>query len=372
MIGYVAPTRNRPERVRALLEAIERLGPHRAEVVLVDNASAEPIRAPSMLSTGVAVRVIRLERNRAAAARNDGVLALDPSCEWVVMLDDDSAPVDLGFLPALRRQGGDVAAVMADIHLPRAGAREQGGLPEVFIGCGVAIRREAFLACGGYDAAFGYYAEEYDLSAKLLIAGWRVAFEPEFRVDHLKVLEGRDMDLILHRLVRNNGWVMQRYAPEWARSASLADVKSRYKRIAEREWALPGYGRGLRELNKTLWVQERTPMARELWDRFTGFAAAHAALCAAQDRSPFRTAALIRPGKHAGEVVRAIEASGARVIDDVEEAEALVLGTLSPGPLIDAAMECSGDLRVVAPWSVAQRYAETGTLAADGTIPLAG
>ncbi len=371
MIGYVVPTRNRPDRVSELLSSLGALGAHDAEVVIVDNASTEPVRAPSELANGVPVRVLRLERNRAAAARNDGVRALDDSRDWVVMLDDDSAPTDLGFLASLRQQPGDVAAVMGDIHLPRAGEREHGGLPEVFIGCGVAIRREAFLATGGYDPSFGYYAEEYDLAAKLLLAGWRVVFDPGFRVDHQKVLEGRDTDLILHRLVRNNGWVAHRYAPEGERAGELQEIRTRYKRIAEKEWALPGYTRGLRDLKRTMVLQARTPMAQGLWERFTGFAAAHSALCAAQDRSPFRTAALVRPGKNARIVRRAIEASGARVIEDADEADALVIGTLSPGPMIDAALEFSGELRVIAPWSVAQRYAETGALEADGTIPLA-
>ncbi|TVQ60720.1 MAG: glycosyltransferase [Phycisphaerales bacterium] len=371
LIGYVVPTRNRPERIHALLAALGSLPAHDAELVIADNASAEPVRAPRELANGLPVTVLRLARNRAAAARNDAVQALDDSRDWAVMLDDDSAPTDLGFIQALRHQPGDVAAVMADIHLPRAGEREHGGLPEVFIGCGVAIRREAFLATGGYDPAFGYYAEEYDLAAKLILAGARVTFDPAFRVDHQKATEGRDTDLILHRLVRNNGWVMQRYAPDHERAAEMHEIRTRYKRIAEKEWALPGYTRGLRELKRTTILQPRTPMPQHLWERFTGFAAAHAALCAAQDRAPFRTAALVRPGKNARIVARAIEASGAAVVNDPENAEALVIGTLSPGPMIDAALEFSADLRLIAPWSVAQRYAETGAFEPDGTIPLA-
>ena len=74
----------------------------------------------------------------------------------------------------------------------------------LFIGCGVAVRREAFRALGGYDTAFNYYAEEYDLAARMILAGGRVAFEQDFRVTHAKDARGRNMDLILARLVRNN------------------------------------------------------------------------------------------------------------------------------------------------------------------------
>src|SRR5258706_488360 len=83
-----------------------------------------------------------------------------------------------------------------------------------FAGGGVAIRRDAFLDLGGYDPSFGYYAEEYDLAARMLLAGFRIQFDRWFRVEHHKVWLNRSMDTILAHLVRNNGWVAQRYAPD--------------------------------------------------------------------------------------------------------------------------------------------------------------
>ena len=95
------------------------------------------------------------------------------------MLDDDSAPSSLGHLNAIADAGRLTAAISAEIWLAgeqdssvasaQRTQRESGGLPEVFTGCGVAIRREAFLEARGYDHSFGYYVEEYDLAAKLLL-----------------------------------------------------------------------------------------------------------------------------------------------------------------------------------------------------------
>lgn len=366
MISYVIPTRDRPERLRETLGRLSALGDHASvgggEVVIVDNDSRERLVLPKSLPGGLAVRQVLLPTNEGAAARNHGVRAADPRSAWIVMLDDDSYPLDLGFAGVLAAAAPDVAAVSADIVLrgSREGApppREAGGLPEVFVGCGVAIRREVFLRLGGYDPAFGYYAEEYDLSAKMLLAGFRVAFAPAFRVRHEKVTANRSMDVILERLVRNNGWVMQRYAPERERVERLREVRRRYRAIARKERALAGFGRGLVELRRTLRAQTRTPMSPDLWDRFTGLAYARAALRRAHTARPFASAAIVEEGKNAWAVARALADLGVRIVGDGEEAAVRVIGTLSPGPMLDALDRRRRWLAphmpaVLAPWDV--------------------
>ncbi len=349
MISYVIPTKDRHDELARTLGAIGSIKEHGpdaspAEVIVVDNASDEPVRAPNWLPNGVSVRVERRHSNEGAAGRNAGVLRASARTEWVVMLDDDSAPIDGAFLAALDDHPADVGAVSADIFLPD-GSRERGGLPEVFIGCGVAIRRWAFLASGGYDPCFGYYAEEYDLAAKLMLGGRRVAFDPRFRVLHHKAASGRDMDLILRRLVRNNGWVLQRYAPDDVLVERLAENESRYRAIAEKEHALGGFEAGLEELGTTLAAQRRTPMDGSTWDRFTGLAAARAGLQAAMARTPFASAEIVEPGKNAWVIERALSELGVAVVDG--SAEARVIGTMSPGPMLDASRD-----GLVTPWSV--------------------
>jgi GT2 family glycosyltransferase len=360
MISYVLPTRDRPDRLSKTLDDLGRLGDHAqvggAEVIICDNGSAVPPEVPAKLSSGVPVRLKRVGCNLGAAARNIGVEMASRKSEWVVMLDDDSSPRDTAFLAALARQPEDVAAVMADIHLPRSNRREDGGLPEVFIGCGVALRREIFLDVGGYDHGFGYYAEEYDLAARLMLRGLRMAFEPSFVVDHHKDPAGRDMNVILRRLVRNNGWVMQRYAPENCRRAELREIRSRYRRIASKERAIEGFSAGLVELRATVRAQVRTPMSAELFDRFTGLEAARAALWVEFTRSPFRSATIVDEGKNAWVVRKALSELGVNEVGaaDAGEADVLVVGTMSPGPMIDAlARRRVGAERVIAPWTMA-------------------
>jgi GT2 family glycosyltransferase len=348
MITYVIPTRDRSEHLRATLRAISNLGPHDAEVVIIDNASPRPVTAPARLDSGLHTRIIRLDRNMGAAARNVGVQAARHASDWAVMLDDDSYPLDLNFLEALASMPADVAAVSADIRLPDGRGREQGGLPEVFIGCGAAVRLPVFVALRGYDEAFGYYAEEYDLAARILLAGYRVVFEPTFRVEHAKAAQGRDMSAILSRLVRNNGWTIRRYAPESELRASLRLMRRRYLSIARKEHAEPGWAQGARELRRTIRDQPRRPMPLPLWDRFTGLAHAREGLRAALASAPFRTATIVDRGKHDHLVERALAELGVRIVDD---GEARVIGTLSPGPMLDALeRRRSRGERVVAPW----------------------
>jgi GT2 family glycosyltransferase len=390
MFSYVLPTRNRPDRLRRTLLAIEALGPHPrgVEILIADNDSDELPILPRALASAIPVRLLRRPTNEGAAARNVAVEASDPSNSWIVMLDDDSYPLDLSFVHALRSAPDDVAAVSADIFLtpPLAPAlttpdpetttrsclprRESGGLPEVFVGCGVALRRDAYRQVGGYDTSFNYYVEEYDLSAKLLLAGYRVAFEPTFRVHHAKDASQRDFNQIIARLVRNNSWIAQRYAPEHERRPMLRETRRRYRQIAEAEEALAGYALGLNELRRTLRAQRRTPMSQDLFDRYTGLAAAREALQSAYAQSGFRTAHLCDVGKNAHIIVQALSELGVRVTSDDEEAEVQVIATMSPGPLLDAiakrrAMRRPHSPRTIAPWLLpaAQLRLDTSGLA---------
>jgi hypothetical protein len=294
------------------------------------------------------------------------------------MLDDDSAPLDTGFIDAIRGAAPDVAAIQAEILLPRdrglSVRHESGGLPEVFIGCGVAIRRRVFEELGGYDATFDYYAEEYDLSARLIAAGHRVSYDPRFRVLHSKVQANRDFGRIVGRLVRNNAWVQSRYAPASDLAGDLWETVSRYFVIAKKERALGGYFSGLRELVGSIADQPRRPLSRSGYDRLTGLTHARAALRAAWNERPFTSAAVVSPGKNVKLIVRALVEMGveAGVVKagetrHAERADAIVIGTLSPGPMLDGAEEAGLRFpakRIILPWLEAEAPVRTQLRAA--------
>jgi len=353
MISYLLPTRDRPDRLRQTLQALDRLpleahrGVGGAEVVVVDDASGAPPELAGALPNGMPVRLVRLSRRRGAAARNAGVDIARGT--WVVMLDDDSHPLDAGLVDVIAHAPANVAAIGAEILLPD-GRHEDGGLPEVFVGCGAALRREAFLQVGGYDGDFDYYAEEYDFCAKLILADWQIIHDLRFRVLHHKSADGREMNRILHNLVRNNGWIVRRYAPDAEYEAARRDLVERYSVIAAHEHAGRGFRRGLEELRVTLPGQPRRQMPRPLWDRFTGLAQVRAAL-AGQPLLRGARVAVVDEGKNAWVVRRVLADLGCGEVSDVQDAEVLVVGTLSPGPMLDASRRRADDGRpVILPW----------------------
>ncbi len=358
MITYVIPTRNRPEVLERTLDRIAALGEHDAEVIVADNASDEPVRARPWLSSGVQVRVLRLKQNHAAAARNLAASEAHRRSQWIVMLDDDSYPLDLGVLRAVAQAAPETGAIAAEIFLPDGAAsrREQGGLPEVFIGCGVAIRTKLFNHMGGYDAEFDYYAEEYDLSARLILDGWRIELDRRFRVMHEKITRGRDFGRIVRNLVRNNVWVAQRYAPEPERAAEIRRHIARYATIARKEGAIAGYARGLTDVLGTLDAQVRSPMSTTMWDRFTGLSACRAELTRAHRDGGLGRAAIVSAGKNEWAVRRVLEELGVEIVP-LDGAETLVVGTLSPGPMLDSieAWAARDVRRVVGAWETGEK-----------------
>jgi hypothetical protein len=361
VITYVMVTRNRAERLGRTLRAIGELAGHEAEVVVVDHGSAEQHLLPSRLANGIGVRSVPVGYAGPGAARTAGVRASDPASAWIVMLDDDSVPVDCAFSTLLGpRVDSSVGAVAAEVWVgPRTRpVRECGGLPEVFVGCGAAVRREVYLGLGGYDATMGAPGDEADFCARLLMAGLRVAFEPGLRVVHARDESTPSPGTLLGRRVRNAGWLIQRYAPEATRLAARREARSRLRGVAEKGWGRAGiaaYRRGLLELRRSGASQHRSPMSAALWDRFTGLTAARQAVATAQREARFTTAMIVDAGVHAWAVALALEEHGVRLTQPGEDAQVQVIGTLDPGSMLDAyerraAMRGPAARRVVLPW----------------------
>ena len=153
---------------------------------------------------------------------------------------------------------------------------------------------------------------------------------------------------------RAHGWIVERYAPQGPsdpRERLLLETIVRYGRIAERESAIAGYLAGLKELWATLDEQPRRPLSPELFDRFTGLGHARKALGEAADVMEGATVAIVDEGKNAWVVRHALRELSVKPVDNEDDADVLVIGTLSPGPMMDAwERRREGDRPVIAPW----------------------
>ena len=352
-ISFVIPTQNRPQELAYTLDQLESLSLDQlgrdSEIIVVDNASDIPVDSVAKLSNGLSVKVIRLKENMGAGARNIG--AQHAKAQWIIMLDDDShlCPGQVG--QYLAQINPSTAIVGGEILLPD-GSHEAGGLPEVPVGCGCAIRRDAFLDVGGYDSSFGYYVEEYDLSAKLIAAGYSIMHSRSLKFEHRKTTIGRDFNQILYRLVRNNGWVIQRYAPAHLKANALTEMLERYRQIGINEQAMPGYEKGYKELERTIEAQPITQLNDRQWDRFIGKSAAQQSLKRQLATYSSQPVSIVGPprGKGLSQIKSIIQSMGITIDQHAPNAPE-VIATLSPGPMLDAKQAFP---HAICPWDIEQ------------------
>ncbi len=346
MISYVILTHNRPVCLNRTLENLGVLQSHEGEVIVIDNASHAPISVPEVLTNNLPVRYFRNSVNEYAAGRNEG--AEQAVYPWLVMLDDDSYPLNVGHLDIIDYIPDDVAAVGADVVLAD-GKRGYGGLPEVFIGCGVMLRRDVFLSLGGYQNHLEYYAEEYDLCARIIAAGWKIVYDDRFQVQHYMDQSQRDVNRTLSNLTRNNALIMNRYAPDSKRKWCIARELQRYGEISLNEAAANGYNNGVRDFLESLDQYSRTPLSEEHFDRLTGLAQARISLSQEDALKYTEEVSLCEKGKNTWAVEQVLHELGVQLVPDKEHTDVQVIATLSPGKIVDAMADNTHSSQVIIP-----------------------
>lgn len=168
--------------------------PERPRVVVVDDAS-EDGSAEAVRAAHPEVTVLRQERPVGGAGRNVGARAV--ASPYVAFSDDDAwwEPGALRAAADLLDDQPRLAVVQARILVgpaeredptctamaasPLTPAPGQPGHPILsFVACAVVVRREAFLAAGGFPARIGVGGEEELLSWDLAAAGWQLSYVP--------------------------------------------------------------------------------------------------------------------------------------------------------------------------------------------------
>jgi GT2 family glycosyltransferase len=232
-LSIVLPTYNRRDVVLATLHRLYGLGDEvrGAEIIVVDNASTDG--TAGAIAQRFPAACMPLKQNLGACAK---ALAADIARgELVVFLDDDSYPRP-GTLTAMRAhldRDPKLGAVSCHAHLPD-GRRECCAFPNVFIGCGVGFRRTALAAAGGLDRTLFMQAEEYDLSFRLIHAGFDVRTCDDLHVEHLKSPTARTSRRAVFFDTRNNLWLTARYLPDDLSAIYWADWRQRYGWLARR------------------------------------------------------------------------------------------------------------------------------------------
>jgi GT2 family glycosyltransferase len=297
-VTFLIATHNRRE---VLLHTLERiggcgLGTREFEVIVIDNASTDQT-AEAVRRRFPGVTLLRQPANRGPCAKNAGLSMARG--QFFVFLDDDSSPEP----GSIRRMIGyfdadpGLAAAVFTITLPD-GSRECSAYPNVCIGCGTGFRRCALMDVGGLPDDFFMGAEEYDLSLRLLDAGWRVRLFADLHVAHLKSPLARFPRKIARLDACNNTLLALRYFPEPWRMRYALEWLERYRlmgivngcRSAFWSGAIAGMARGL--------ATEPRPLGAAAFEQFSRLEQTFRGMNGVRERFGARRILLIDLGKN--------------------------------------------------------------------------
>lgn len=299
-VSFVLATHNRQAVVLQTLARIERqagLPRHMFEIIVVDDQSTDGTAA-ALAAQFRHVRVIRTHGNFGPVSKNIGIARA--TGRYIVLLDDDSYPAPGAIQRMIRHfdESPTLGAAGFTVELPD-GTRECSAYPDVFIGCGVGLRRRALSAVGGLPEDFFMQAEEYDLSLRLLNAGWDVQTFDDLRVTHLKSPLARAAARTTRLDVRNNIVLIARYFPKRYAVPYFCDWLRRYGWMAASNGHLPAFARGAIEgLWRGLFAAKRRPVRRETFERFARVDETEMRLRGLKDRLALKRVLLLDVGKN--------------------------------------------------------------------------
>jgi GT2 family glycosyltransferase len=219
-VAVVVITHQRREEVLVALARLTAL-PEQPQVVVVDNGSTDGTAA-AVRRAFPGVDLIASPENLGAVGRNVGVARLDTP--YVAFCDDDT-----WWEPGSLRTAADVldayprlAVVTARILVEPAGTedpivpelrdspvRGASWLPGPALGSFLAgasvLRREAFLAVGGFSERLWLGGEEELVAGDLAAAGWELCYLPELTAHH-RASRARDPHRRRRDGIRNTLW----------------------------------------------------------------------------------------------------------------------------------------------------------------------
>lgn len=233
-IAVVIATRNRRDTLRHTLGRLAAL-PERPQVLVADNGSTDGT-AEYVRRAWPGVAVLALPANIGAGARTVAVERLDTP--YVAFADDDSW-WDAGSLAhaadlfdACPRLGLVAARVVTDDDgrldpiCAQMAAAPLGHDPDLpgpsilgFLACAVVVRREAFLAAGGFDGRLLIGGEEELLALDLAAAGWGLAYVDDLVAHHRPSPIARSPARRRRVVARNHLWT------SWLRLPVAAAVR---------------------------------------------------------------------------------------------------------------------------------------------------
>lgn len=186
--------------LRAARSAVAQVGEH--EVLVIDDGSSD--RTSDMVKAHLPeVRCVRFDERAGLVVRRNEAASMARG-EVIISIDDDAAfsssdvvrdvldDMDADWVGAVAIPYFDTAGENPG-HLDRAATQERMLVTAAFRGCAYAVRRDLFLALGGFSSDIVHQGEERDFCLRLLRAGYFVRVGTSNAVRHDVSDLGRDV-----------------------------------------------------------------------------------------------------------------------------------------------------------------------------------
>jgi GT2 family glycosyltransferase len=240
-LSFIIITYNRPADALELLQNIVQLNDAPQlleEVILVNNASTDDysaVKAFAVAEAGVNIRYIDAPGNLGVARGRNFAISF-ATAPLLIMLDDDAVMGNADCLQQLVREfetkntERPKAIVSFKVIYYENGEMQVNALPHkqfaayrdkpffetyYYAGGAHAIRRDVLEAVGNYPEDFFYGMEEYDLSYRILDAGWSIVYSDKVIMRHKESPLGRKPKADKLRMMWvNKSKVAWRYLPK--------------------------------------------------------------------------------------------------------------------------------------------------------------
>jgi len=315
LVTFLISSHNRRDVLLSTLHQLQQceLSDGACETIVIDNASRDGTAA-AVMEQFPQVRLLALRQNEGACAKNLGLA--HARGQYIVFLDDDSFPAASSVERMIRHFEADpkLGAAVFTVTLPD-GSRECSAYPTVFIGCGTGFRRGALEQVGGLPDDFFMQAEEYDLSLRLLDAGWSIRRFDDLHVTHLKTPSARSSTRTTRLDVRNNLLLATRHFPDRWVFPFAWDWMRRYyyiaaakgHRIAYMQGLLSGIARVMRDVR-------RRPVSDETFEQFARLEQTHQRMARAQRAFNLQRVLFVDLGKNILPYWKAARACGIEIV----------------------------------------------------------
>ena len=208
-------TRDRPESLKRCIGSLAHIAHLKPEVIVFDDASRTPVTEQLECKAGGDLRVIRCEQGGGYIVGRNQIVR-EAGTPYVLLLDDDASLLDaasvvraMGMLDAQPRAGAIAFAQTTRGGQPWGERRVSAAQTEpcfvaAYYGFAHLVRRDVFLALGGYRDRFEFYGEEKEFCLRLIEAGYRTVYLPGSPIAHEPDPLGRDRQRYLRYVTRND------------------------------------------------------------------------------------------------------------------------------------------------------------------------